>query len=32
LDIIGSAEFKLRVTALGGYHLKHTGTWVWKNC
>ena len=32
LDIIDSAEFKLRVTALGGYHLKHTGTWVWKNC
>jgi len=32
LDIIGSAEFKSRVTALGGYHLEHTGTWVWKNC
>ncbi|HMA85594.1 MAG TPA: molybdopterin biosynthesis protein [Desulfosalsimonadaceae bacterium] len=32
LDIIGSAEFKSRVTALGGYHLENTGTWVWKNC
>jgi putative molybdopterin biosynthesis protein len=31
LDIIGSAEFKSRVAALGGYHLENTGKWMWKS-
>lgn len=31
LDIIGSAEFKSRVAALGGYHLENTGQWMWKS-
>lgn len=31
LDMIGSAEFKSRVEALGGYHLENTGNLIWKS-